>query len=321
MKPVCMVIGAGAGIGGNVGKRFAREGYHSVLCRRSDQDGLDQLVQSIEDQGGSATGFLMNAVEPDSIEKCVDKVETDIGPIDTLVFNLGAQVGNKSLSEKNSKYIYWEPLNGILDLKKIDNLDVVIHLAALSTDPLCKGKAYQCFDTNVMGTLNLMNVAMKKNVTQFIFASSEWVYSGFTGNEEKNEEATIDITKISSEYALSKLVSEANLRQQYTLGFCDVTILRFGIIYGHKNGKGSAVESIARTVKNCESITTKSLKTGRRFVHVKDIARGIIQSLGLKNFEIINLSGNKVDTLKEIIEISERIFHTKIDIIEIGSVW
>ena len=33
MKPVCMVIGAGGGIGGNVGKRFAREGYHSVLCR------------------------------------------------------------------------------------------------------------------------------------------------------------------------------------------------------------------------------------------------------------------------------------------------
>ena len=78
MKPVCLVIGAGAGIGGNVGKRFAREGYHSVLCRRSDKDGLDELVRSIEDQGGSATGFLMNAVEPDSIEKCVDKVETDI---------------------------------------------------------------------------------------------------------------------------------------------------------------------------------------------------------------------------------------------------
>mgnify|MGYP001461913859 CR=1 FL=1 len=198
----------------------------------------------------------------------------------------------------------------------VRNCDAVIHLAALSTDPLCKGKAYQCFDTNVMGTLNLMNVAMKKNVTQFIFASSEWVYSGFTGNEEKNEEATIDITKISSEYALSKLVSEANLRQQYTLGFCDVTILRFGIIYGHKNGKGSAVESIARTVKNCESITTKSLKTGRRFVHVKDIARGIILSLGLKNFNIINLSGNKVNTLKEIIETSQRIFHKKIEIIE-----
>ena len=39
MKPVCLVLGAGAGIGGTVGKRFAREGYHAVLCRRSDEDG------------------------------------------------------------------------------------------------------------------------------------------------------------------------------------------------------------------------------------------------------------------------------------------
>jgi len=44
MKPVCLVIGAGAGIGGSVGKRFAAEGYYSVLCRRSDQQGLNTLV-------------------------------------------------------------------------------------------------------------------------------------------------------------------------------------------------------------------------------------------------------------------------------------
>ena len=57
MKPVCLVMGAGAGIGGNVGKRFAAEGYHAVLCRRSDQDGLDTLVSDIEAAGGSASGF------------------------------------------------------------------------------------------------------------------------------------------------------------------------------------------------------------------------------------------------------------------------
>lgn len=37
MKPICLIIGAGAGIGGNVGKRFAQAGYHAVLCRRSDE--------------------------------------------------------------------------------------------------------------------------------------------------------------------------------------------------------------------------------------------------------------------------------------------
>jgi len=40
-QPVCLILGAGAGIGGNVAKRFAREGYHACLARRSDKPGLD----------------------------------------------------------------------------------------------------------------------------------------------------------------------------------------------------------------------------------------------------------------------------------------
>ena len=68
MKPVCLVIGAGAGIGGTVGKRFAAEGYHAVLCRRSDQAGLDTLISDIEAGGGSASGYLLNAVEEGTIE-------------------------------------------------------------------------------------------------------------------------------------------------------------------------------------------------------------------------------------------------------------
>ena len=63
MKPVCLVIGAGAGIGGSVGKRFAAGGYHAVLCRRSDEEGLNSLVEEIEKAGGAATGLMLNAAE------------------------------------------------------------------------------------------------------------------------------------------------------------------------------------------------------------------------------------------------------------------
>ena len=103
MNPVCLVIGAGAGIGGNVGKRFAREGYHAVLCRRRDQEGLDNMVESIEGQGGSASGFLLNAVEADSIEERIRAVEADIGPIEVVVFNLGAQIGDRALKDTSYK--------------------------------------------------------------------------------------------------------------------------------------------------------------------------------------------------------------------------
>ncbi len=102
-KPVCLVIGAGAGIGGTVGQCFAREGYHSVLCRRSDQEGLDRLVGAIHEAGGDATGFLLNAVEDDAIEDRVAAVEGEIGPIEVAIYNLGAQIGDRPLADTTYK--------------------------------------------------------------------------------------------------------------------------------------------------------------------------------------------------------------------------
>jgi NAD(P)-dependent dehydrogenase (short-subunit alcohol dehydrogenase family) len=103
MKPVCLVMGAGAGIGGNVGKRFAKDGYHAVLCRRSDEEGLQRLVESIEKDGGSATGFLLDASKPDGIEDRVAQIEAEIGPIEVVVFNLGAQIGDRALANTSYK--------------------------------------------------------------------------------------------------------------------------------------------------------------------------------------------------------------------------
>ncbi len=103
MKPVCLVMGAGAGIGGNTGKRFAQDGYHAVLCRRSDKEGLDRLVDGIESEGGSASGFLLSATEPDAIEDCIANVEAEIGPIEVVVFNLGAQIGDRALRDTSYK--------------------------------------------------------------------------------------------------------------------------------------------------------------------------------------------------------------------------
>ena len=103
MEPVCLVLGAGAGIGGNVGRRFAREGYHAVLCRRSNQEGLDRIVEGIRGEGNSASGYLLNAVEENSIEELVASVESDIGPIEVAVYNLGAQIGDRALPNTSYK--------------------------------------------------------------------------------------------------------------------------------------------------------------------------------------------------------------------------
>ena len=107
MKPVCLVLGAGAGIGGTVAKKFAKEGFHSCLCRRSDKKGLDRLVSDIEQDGGSASGYLINAIEDNVLEELILEIEKDIGPIEVLVYNLGAQTGMKLLNETSLKEFEW----------------------------------------------------------------------------------------------------------------------------------------------------------------------------------------------------------------------
>lgn len=227
-------------------------------------------------------------------------------------------IGLDLVDKKERDYEFY--LTDIKSPKIVDfipeNTDAVIHLAALSRDADCKGKAYDCFGNNVMGTLNLIRACKTKNVKQFVFASSEWVYDEFKDGEEKDENAFINIYNHKSEYALSKLVSEINLMQQYNLGFCSTTILRFGIIYGPRTNNWSAVESIANIIKNKDEITVGSLKNARRFIHVSDIANGIIKSIGLKGFNILNLTGDQMITMENLIVECEKIYGKKMSIIE-----
>lgn len=98
-KPVFLVIGAGAGIGGSAAARFAAGGFHAVLARRSDEEGLARMITVIEAAGGSASGMLINAAEDGSIEDLVARTERDIGPIQAALYNLGAQIGNRTLDQ------------------------------------------------------------------------------------------------------------------------------------------------------------------------------------------------------------------------------
>ena len=101
-----------------------------------------------------------------------------------------------------------------------------------------------------------MDIAQEKG--KALFSSSEWVYSHYPNGEDVTEDTFIDITKHKSEYALSKLVTEANLRQRYLQGYIPVTILRFGIVYGPRPSNWCAVEGLLNQVRTKEEITVGS---------------------------------------------------------------
>ena len=107
-KKVCLVIGAGDATGGAVAKRFASEGYVACVTRRT-LDKLQPLLDDIHKAGGVAHGFGSDARKEDEVIALIDHIESSIGPIDVLVFNIGANSPNSILTETARRYTkMWE---------------------------------------------------------------------------------------------------------------------------------------------------------------------------------------------------------------------
>ena len=88
---VALVIGAGDATGGAIARRFAREGFTACVTRRT-ADKLQPLVKQIETAGGKAHAFGCDARKEDETVKLFASIESDIGPIEVCVFNIGGNV-------------------------------------------------------------------------------------------------------------------------------------------------------------------------------------------------------------------------------------
>jgi NAD(P)-dependent dehydrogenase (short-subunit alcohol dehydrogenase family) len=105
---VCLVIGAGDATGGAVAKRFAREGFVVCVTRRTIER-LQPLLETIQKFGGVAHGFASDARQENDVMTLIDHIETNIGPIEVLVFNIGANSPNSILTETARRYTkMWE---------------------------------------------------------------------------------------------------------------------------------------------------------------------------------------------------------------------
>ncbi len=85
------IVGAGDYIGAAVAKKFAREGYTVCMARRHGEQ-LRPVIEEIEKSGGTAHGFSMDAREEAQVVKTFMKIESDIGELDFVLFNVGGNV-------------------------------------------------------------------------------------------------------------------------------------------------------------------------------------------------------------------------------------
>ena len=200
-----------------------------------------------------------------------------------------------------------------INLKIKKKIKGIVHLAAISTDQMSIKDPALSYKVNIFGSMNLMELAKKKKIKNFVFASSELVYGSFKNNEIKSIKSKIIIEKLESNYAKTKAIMEKIIVASKKLNY---SILRFGIIYGNKISNFSAVESIVEQVKNKNIINVQSKKTSRSFIHVDDIISAIICSLKLKGKNILDIQGPYPVSLEMLIKFTENIINKKVKIIE-----
>jgi NAD(P)-dependent dehydrogenase (short-subunit alcohol dehydrogenase family) len=105
---VALVVGAGDATGSAIAARFAREGYIACLTRRS-ADKLQPTIDAIRAAGGQAFGYGSDARKEEDVIALVEQVEREHGPIEVMVFNIGANVPCSILEETARKYFkIWE---------------------------------------------------------------------------------------------------------------------------------------------------------------------------------------------------------------------
>ena len=92
-KKACLVMGAGDATGGAIAKRFAREGFETVIVRRPRHlESLENLAVEIRADGGIAHAMGADARDEDEVTALFKKIEEQIAPLEVVVFNIGGNV-------------------------------------------------------------------------------------------------------------------------------------------------------------------------------------------------------------------------------------
>lgn len=92
-KGVCLVIGAGDGVGAAVARAFARDGHPVCVTRRArNMAQLEALANDIRTAGGVAHAYGVDARLEDEMVALFNRIENEVGPLEVVVFNIGANV-------------------------------------------------------------------------------------------------------------------------------------------------------------------------------------------------------------------------------------
>jgi len=183
------------------------------------------------------------------------------------------------------------------------NYSAVIHLAARAGVRQSVEDPWAYVDTNVTGTLNLLEYCREQKIPKFVLASTSSVY-GSEAPLPTPETFSSDLPL--QAYAATKKSAEVLCHVYHYLYGLDVTVFRYFTVYGPAPRPDMVMFRLAQWISEGRTVRLNGDgEQSRGFTYLDDIARGTLLGLKPLGYEIINLGGHEVIKINELIRMIE----------------
>ena len=199
-------------------------------------------------------------------------------------------------------------------LKNVFNqgFDAVINLAARAGVRQSVENPWVYFETNVTGTLNLLELCRKHEVAKFVLASTSSLY-GANNSQPFREDANTNGPL--SPYAASKKAAEVLCYTYHYLYGIDITIPRYFTVYGPAGRPDTSLFRFVQWISKGVPVTVfGDGQQSRDFIYVDDIARGTVAALKPVGYEVVNLGSDRPAVLMDTIKTIEQMLVEKANI-------
>lgn len=184
-----------------------------------------------------------------------------------------------------------------------ETFDAVIHLAARAGVRASVENPVQFYETNVMGTLHLLELCRQRGIPKIVLASTSSIYGADPPYPTPESASSSEPLQ---PYAASKKAAEVLAHSYHYLHGLDVTILRYFTVYGPAGRPDLAMFRFCQWIHEERPVRVNGTgEQSRGFTYLDDIARGTIMALRPLGFEVINLGGHEVITINGLIQLLE----------------
>lgn len=207
------------------------------------------------------------------------------------------------ISKKNPLKKDLDIINIKKDVRKLNlndlpsNFDCIIHLAGFTDVQYCQENPSKCFDVNIKGTQNMLEMARQKK-SKFIFISTSHVY----GIPKKLPISETHPTNPISIYAHSKSIGEILCKSYSENYHLDVSIARIFSVYGPLGPPHHVITKIIKHLINKRKLQLGNLFPKRDFIYIQDVISAIyavIKRTG--GFDVYNIGTGKSSSVNEVI--------------------